>query len=102
MALKGIAVTPSGKSLAPPPAPIVLYPVRLNCEEVKTNGAVPSRDSVLPSLPLVCSKKMPYPPRMAILPLPLGSHANPIRGAGLNRCPVIQPALLDAATVDPG
>ena len=42
-----------------------------------------SSDSVLASLPFVCSKKMPYPPRIAHLPSPLGSNAKPIRGAGL-------------------
>src|SRR6266849_7061936 len=36
---------------------------------------------------------MPYPPRMAILPSPLGSKAKPMRGARLNRCPLRQPAL---------
>src|ERR1700753_1284381 len=42
---------------------------------------------------------MPYPPRIAILPSPFGSHAKPMRGAGLKRCPVKQPALLLAPTV---
>src|ERR1700733_13989997 len=47
--------------------------------------------SVLASFPLACSKKMPYPPRMAVFPCPVGSQAKPTRGAGLNRCPVEQP-----------
>src|SRR6267143_5623735 len=50
---------------------------------------------------------MPSPPRIAILPLPLGSQANPIRGAGLNRCPLRQPAfdedpMLTFGKFDPG
>src|SRR6266850_6710970 len=64
----------------------------LNCDELSANGGEPSRDSVLPSLPLVCSKKIPYPPRMAILPSPLGSKAKPKRGAGLKRWPFKQPS----------
>src|SRR5271167_2327863 len=39
-------------------------------------------DSALASLPLACSKKMPYPPRIAHLPSPRGSQANPSRGPG--------------------
>src|SRR6266478_8053286 len=72
----------------------------LNCDELSANGGEPSRDSVLPSLPLVCSKKMPYPPRIAILPSPLGSKAKPIRGAGLNRCPLRQPSGDEAPTLE--
>src|SRR5579859_2349201 len=64
----------------------------LLCEADCNRGDVwPSIPSVLASFPLACSKKMPYPPRMAVLPLPRGSQANPIRGAGLNRCPFEQP-----------
>src|SRR6266849_6956038 len=82
-------LTASGKS-SPPPT--LLKPRTLNCLAVSTSGGEPSSDSVLPSLPLVCSKKTPYPPRIAILPLPLGSKAKPNRGAGLKRCPLRQPA----------
>src|SRR5258708_26126392 len=64
----------------------------LVCATVVASGGEFSRDSVLASLPLVCSKKMPYPPRMAHLPLPHGSQANPIRGAGLKKCPFMQPS----------
>src|SRR5580692_6268287 len=44
---------------------------------------------------------------MAILPSPIGSNANPIRGAGLKRCPERQPAFEDAPMLvvgnnDPG
>src|SRR5579859_608963 len=39
---------------------------------------------------------------MAILPSPFGSHANPMRGAGLKRCPFRQPGYLEAPTVAPG
>src|SRR5690349_9029270 len=44
---------------------------------------------------------------MAILPSPLGSNANPIRGAGLNKCPERQPAfeeelILTVGKLDPG
>src|ERR1700755_1883275 len=39
---------------------------------------------------------------MAILPSPLGSHAKPMRGAGLKRGPCKQPALLLAPTVAAG
>src|SRR5882757_10380465 len=39
---------------------------------------------------------------MAILPSPLGSHAKPMRGAGLNRWPFKQPALEDPPTVVAG
>src|SRR5258707_13787086 len=74
----------------------------LNCDALSENGADPSRDSVMASFPLVCSKKTPYPPRMAILPSPFGSHANQIRGAGLNRCPFRHPAWLLDPTVASG
>src|ERR1700682_4473551 len=74
----------------------------LNCDAVSDNGGDPSRDSVLASLPLVCSKKTPYPPRMAILPSPLGSQAKPMRGAGLNKCPFKQPASEDGPTLAAG
>src|SRR5437588_11032625 len=57
------------------------------------SGGEPSSDSVLPSLPLVCSKKIPKPPRIAVFPSPFGSKAKPKRGAGLKRCPARQPAL---------
>src|SRR6266852_2557387 len=90
-------LTASGKS-SPPPT--LLKPRTLNCLAVSTSGGEPSSDSVLPSLPLVCSKKTPYPPRMAILPSPLGSQAKPIRGAGLNRCPLRQPAGDEAPTLE--
>src|SRR5271167_192716 len=44
---------------------------------------------------------------MAILPSPFGSNANPIRGAGLKRCPERQPAfdagpMLTVGNRDPG
>src|SRR4030081_3816014 len=71
-------------------------------DDVRTNGAEPSSDSLLPSFPLVCSKKIPYPPRIAILPSPLGSHANPRRGAGLNKCPLRQPAFEEGPTLAEG
>src|ERR1700680_3296164 len=35
---------------------------------------------------------------MEVLPAPHGSQANPIRGAGLNKCPFIQPAAGAAPT----
>ena len=44
-----------------------------------------SNDSVLASLPLVCSKKIPYPPRIAHFPSPFGSKAKPMRGAGFHQ-----------------
>src|SRR3984957_7171119 len=90
-------LTDSGKSSPPPP--MLPYPTTLNCDEVRAPGGEPSRDSVLPSLPLVCSKKPPQPPRMAILPSPLGSQAKPMRGAGLKRWPDKQPAFEDGPTV---
>src|SRR5579885_1781665 len=107
----GIEVTFSGNSSPLPP--MQEYPLEpagheptppatLNCVDVSTKGAEPSRDSEFPSLPLVCSKKIPYPPRMANLPLPRGSQANPMRGAGLKRCPLRQPGKEDAPTVAPG
>src|SRR5262249_6845332 len=46
---------------------------------------LPSREPVLASLPVPCSKKIPYPARMDIFPLPKGSQAKPTRGAGLKR-----------------
>src|ERR1700682_975504 len=44
---------------------------------------------------------------MAILPSPLGSNAKPMRGAGLKRCPLRQPAFGEDPTLtfgkfDPG
>src|SRR6266851_5011333 len=48
-----------------------------DCVATSTRGAELSKDSVLPSLPLV-------------------SHAKPMRGAGLKRCPFKQPALEEA------
>src|SRR6266516_6620470 len=108
MALLGIETTVSGKkgNVAPEP-PMLVYPSMLDCVALSASGAEPSSDSVLPSLPLVCSKKTPYPPRMAILPSPLGSKANPKRGAGLKRCPLRQPAFeedptLTVGNADPG
>src|ERR1700730_203918 len=70
---------------------IWVYAVRLKTLVVCTVGlgAVAS-DSAFASLPLVCSKNTPYPPRSAVFPSPLGSQANPIRGAGLNRWPFMQ------------
>src|SRR5262249_29590277 len=44
----------------------------------------------------------PYPPRIAIFPSPFGSHAKPIRGAGLKRSPFKQPSYLLPPTVAPG
>src|SRR5882672_5314362 len=67
------------------------YAVRLNTVVVCTAGlAAGSSDSALASLPLVCSKNTPYPPRIAVLPSPFGSQAKPIRGAGLNKWPFMQ------------
>src|ERR1700746_2550878 len=101
-------MTPGGSSLmsggggAPPP-PMPGYPVvlldghapkpgaTLGSLAVRTLGGVPSSDPALASFPLPYSKKMPYPPRMAIFPSPCGSQANPMRGAGLNKCPFWQP-----------
>src|SRR5438270_13282716 len=71
----------------------------LNCDALRENGAEPSSDSVLASLPLVCSKNIPYPPRIAVLPSPFGSNAKPMRGAGLNKCPFRQPSFLEPPTV---
>src|SRR2546427_3806432 len=73
-----------------PWVPFAEYPGMLFGTETFAKGGEFSRDSVLPSLPLACSKKMPYPPRNAVLPLPRGSQAKPTRGAGLKRCPSIQ------------
>src|SRR5580658_10066067 len=61
------------------------------CCGVCTNGGLPSRDSVFASFPLPWSKKIPYPPRSEVLPSPKISHAKPTRGAGLNKCPCMQP-----------
>src|SRR5712691_2611066 len=76
----------------------------LRCAAFAKGGEF-SRDSVLPSLPLACSKKTPYPPRIAVLPFPFGSKAKPKRGAGLKRCPLMQPGwelLPTAAEGNPG
>src|ERR1700734_2900803 len=57
---------------------------------LSTTGALASKEPVFASFPVPCSKKIPYPPRIEVLPSPRGSHAKPTRGAGLNRCPVMQ------------
>src|ERR1700747_2262004 len=59
---------------------------------LRTRGALASREPVFASFPVPCSKKIPYPPRIEVLPSPTGSHAKPTRGAGLKRCPFIQPS----------
>ena len=63
-----------------------LVPAMLDWPGVSTSGALPSRLSAFASLPLPWSKKIPYPPRIAVFPLPQGSHANPTRGAGFSQC----------------
>src|SRR5262249_10559747 len=50
-----------------------------------TSGGDPSSDSAFPSSPFVWSKKIPYAARIEVLPLPQGSQANPMRGAGLKK-----------------
>src|ERR1700751_1885475 len=73
--------------------PMFKYPGMLFWVADCSKGEVcPSIPSVLASLPLLCSKKIPYPPRIAVLPLPNGSQAKPTRGAGLNKCPDEHPA----------
>src|SRR5579864_9103332 len=57
---------------------------------LRTSGALASREPVLASFPVPCSKKTPYPPRIEVLPSPHGSQAKPTRGAGLNKCPFMQ------------
>src|ERR1700719_3974967 len=69
----------------------------LCCAGFKTSGGEPSNAVATASLPFVCSKNIPYPPRIAVLPSPKGSQAKPMRGAGLNRCPFAQPVGTPAA-----
>src|SRR5205814_6185755 len=59
---------------------------------LKTTGAEPSSEPVLASSDVPCSKKIPYPLRIAVLPVPVGSQARPTRGDKLKRCPDMQPA----------
>src|ERR1700687_2712329 len=102
MVLVGKEVGPNGNSSPPPPihvyaaceaghepTPLAI----LDCVGFSTRGAEPSSDSELASLPLECSKKIPYPPRMAVLPSPNGSQAKPRRGPGLIKWPERQPGL---------
>src|SRR5215475_733319 len=103
--LVGIEVRLIGNALPPDvsalhPCPILPmqahegtpYCVALITPPRLTFPGLPSREPVFASLPVPCSKKIPYPPRTDIFPFPKGSHAKPIRGAGLKRCPVMHAA----------
>src|SRR5690349_10990944 len=69
--------------------PMLLHPAGFNCVMSRTNGAPPSRDPVLPSSAVPCSKNMPYPPRTTVC-CPM-DQAKPMRGAGLTAWMLMHP-----------